>query len=49
LRWCLGTLAIHRTLYNVTGEEEGLAKMSGYYFFLVADRGQIDARVPPEH
>jgi hypothetical protein len=30
------------------GEEEGLAKVAGYYFFPVTDRGQVDARVPPE-
>ncbi len=31
---------------EVAGEEEGLAEVTGYDFFLVADGGQVDAGVP---
>ncbi len=33
---------------EVAGQKKGLAEVAGYYFFFVADGGQVDAGVPAE-
>jgi hypothetical protein len=33
---------------QVAGREQALAEVAGYYFFFVADGGQVDAGVPVE-
>jgi hypothetical protein len=32
----------------LAGGEEGFAEVAGYYFFFVADGGEVDAGIPAE-
>jgi hypothetical protein len=37
-----------RAWEEVAGGEEGFAEVAGYYFFFVADGGEVDAGIPAE-